>query len=104
MAKPGKPKPSGEKLKNPAISQQLKRVPGWKAQDRRSSITKSYKLPSFRAALAFVQFVGELAEAHDHHPDIDIRYSRVVLTLSTHSAGGLTEKDFALARVVDGNG
>jgi 4a-hydroxytetrahydrobiopterin dehydratase len=41
--------------------------------------------------------VAELAEAADHHPDIDIRYSKVTLTLSTHDAGGLTERDFALA-------
>ena len=100
MAKRRTTKPSGEKLNNSAIGQQLQTVPGWKAQSRRSSITRTYTLPSFRSALAFVQFVGELAEAHDHHPDIDIRYSRVTLTLSTHSAGGLTEKDFALARDV----
>ncbi len=102
MKKFGKTPPSDQRLKNPAISQQLKTVPGWKAHNRRSSITRTYKLPTFRAALAFVQFVGELAEAHDHHPDIDIRFSRVILTLSTHSAGGLTEKDFALARALDG--
>ncbi len=101
MAKPGVARPSGERLKNPAISRWLKTVPGWKAQDRRSSITRTYVLPGFRSALAFVQFVGELAEAHDHHPDIDIRYKKVTLNLSTHSAGGLTEKDFALAREVD---
>lgn len=95
-------KPSRDKLKNPAISEWLKTVPGWKAKDRRSSITRSYRLPNFRSSLAFVQLVGEMAEAHDHHPDIDIRYRNVTLVLSTHSAGGLTEKDFALAIDIDG--
>jgi 4a-hydroxytetrahydrobiopterin dehydratase len=95
-------KPSAAKLNNPAISRWLKEVPGWAAKEKRSAITKSYTLPSFRASLAFVQLVGEMAEAHDHHPDIDVRYRKVTLTLSTHSAGGLTEKDFALAIDVDG--
>jgi 4a-hydroxytetrahydrobiopterin dehydratase len=95
-------KPSRDKLKNPAISRWLKEVPGWKATDGRSAIARTYVLPSFRASLAFVQLVGEVAEAHDHHPDIDVRYRKVTLTLSTHSAGGLTEKDFALAIDVDG--
>ena len=56
---------------------------------------------SFRAALGFVNAVGEIAEAHDHHPDIDIRYSTVILFLSTHDAGGLTELDFTVARAID---
>ena len=51
----------------------------------------------FAGALAFVNAVGALAEAADHHPDIDIRWDTVTLRLSTHSAGGLTEKDLALA-------
>ena len=45
--------------------------------------------------------MGELAEVQDHHPDIDIRYSKVTLTLSTHEAGGLSEKDFTLAKLID---
>ena len=51
--------------------------------------------------VAFVAFVGELAESLDHHPDIDVRYNKVTLSLSTHSAGGLTDKDFELADLVD---
>ena len=52
--------------------------------------------------LAWVLLVSNnaLAEAHDHHPDVDIRYNKVTLALSTHSAGGLTEKDFALAALI----
>ena len=82
------------------ITDALAACPGWTLAG--DSIRRTYKLPGFRAALAFVAFVGELAEARDHHPDIDIRYSKVTLTLSTHSAGGLTAKDFDLAGLVDG--
>ena len=89
------------KLKNKEISAELRDTPGWKGRDRRSSIQRTYQFPSFRAALAFVCFVGELAEDRAHHPDIDIRYNRVTLTLSTHDAGGLTRFDFELARLID---
>ncbi len=74
---------------------------GWEADVEAPSIAREYQLPTFPAAVRFVDFVAELAEAADHHPDIDIRYNRVRLTLSTHSAGGVTEKDFALARAID---
>ncbi len=74
---------------------------GWEADPEVPSISREYQFPTFPAAVRFVDFVAELAEAADHHPDIDIRYSRVRLTLSTHSAGGVTEKDFALARAID---
>ena len=78
----------------------MTRVPSWKGKDRRSAIQRTFTLPDFRCALGFVGFVGELAEAHDHHPDIDVRYNKVTLTLSTHSAGGLTPKDFELASLI----
>ena len=89
------------KVEAKAISKLLADARGWKAKDKRKSITRTYTFPSFRAALAFVAYVGELAEAQDHHPDIDIRYRKVTLTLSTHEAGGLTEKDFDLASLID---
>ena len=96
-----KVKLSPPKAKSKDISALLEKVPGWKGRDRTSAITRTYNFPTFRSALAFVTFVGELAEAKDHHPDIDIRYSKVTLTLSTHESGGLTEKDFELARLID---
>lgn len=86
-------------LNDQAIQDALEVLDGWQRDG--DAIHRSYKFPSFRIALAFVQFVGELAEAADHHPDIDIRYNRVTLTLSTHSAGGLTVKDFKLAGQID---
>ena len=91
--------PKSRRLKSERIQARAQAVPGWKLDG--DAIRRTYKLPGFRAALAFVQFIGELAEARDHHPDIDIRYNKVTLTLSTHSAGGLTDKDFDLAGLID---
>jgi 4a-hydroxytetrahydrobiopterin dehydratase len=83
------------------VAAELLSIPGWRGRDRRKAIQRTYSFPGFRSSLAFVAFVGELAEAADHHPDIDVRYNKVTLTLSTHSVGGLTTKDFALARSID---
>jgi len=66
---------------------------GWELADQ--AITRTFKFTDFAEAIAFVVRLGFAAEAADHHPDIDIRYKRVTLTYSTHSEGGLTEKDFA---------
>jgi 4a-hydroxytetrahydrobiopterin dehydratase len=70
-------------------------LPGWIRDG--SAIRRSYKFDSFPAAIAFVNRVANLAEAADHHPDIDIRYDRVDISLSTHSAGGITSRDTNLA-------
>ena len=91
------------KMKAERIQRLSRELPGWKPV-RGKEITRTYALPSFRAAIAFVNYVAELAEAAGHHPDIDIRYSKVTLTLSTHDAGGLTEKDLELAARIDGRG
>lgn len=80
------------------IEQRLARVPGW--QRRGGEITRTFGFPDFAGSMAFVNRVAGLAEAADHHPDIDIRYAKVTLTLSTHDAGGLTERDFALAEAI----
>lgn len=64
-------------------------------------ISRTYQFKDFPAALQFVNTVGDLAEQAQHHPDIDIRWNKVTLALTTHDAGGLTEKDFALARQCD---
>ena len=66
-----------------------------------NAITKDFEFPSFRNAIIFVNRVASLADDLDHHPDIDIRYTTVRLTLTTHSADGLTEKDLKLAESVD---
>jgi 4a-hydroxytetrahydrobiopterin dehydratase len=68
---------------------------GWKIEA--GELVKTCQFKDFRASLHFVNAVGELAEQAGHHPDIDIRYNRVRLALTTHDAGGLTQKDFDLA-------
>ncbi|MGP8059441.1 MAG: 4a-hydroxytetrahydrobiopterin dehydratase [Acidimicrobiales bacterium] len=68
---------------------------------RGDELIKTVKRRDFAGSLALVNAVGELAEAADHHPDIDIRWDTVTLRLSTHSAGGLTDKDLSLAAAID---
>lgn len=68
---------------------------------KRGEITRTYKLASFPFAIEFVRRIGDLAEAAGHHPDIDIRYDKVKISLSTHDENGITDKDFALAAQID---
>jgi 4a-hydroxytetrahydrobiopterin dehydratase len=71
-------------------------LPGWTLTGR--SITRQFTFGDFAEAIGFVVRLGFLAEAADHHPEILINYKRVTLTYTTHSAGGLTDKDFAGAK------
>jgi 4a-hydroxytetrahydrobiopterin dehydratase len=82
------------------IKAALAAVPEW--QLRGDAIARTYVFKDFPAAIQFVNAVAGLAEQAWHHPDIDIRWNRVLLTLTTHDAGGLTEQDFALAEKFDG--
>ena len=66
-----------------------------------NELVKVVRKYDFRGALSYVNDVGRLAEEAGHHPDIDIRYNRVRLALTTHDAGGLTQKDFQMARRID---
>ena len=74
-------------------------LPGWELADGR--ITRQYRLSGFPAAVAFVVRLSYAAEAADHHPDLDIRYDKVRVTLSTHSDGGVTSKDLDLASAIE---
>ena len=87
------------KLTPAQIKSALAVVPGWKKQG--AIIRRTYTFKDFPAAMKFVNAVAKLAEKAWHHPDIDIRWNKVSLTLTTHDQGGLTEKDFALARKFD---
>lgn len=69
--------------------------------DGEGHLSRSFSFPDFKTALAFVQRVGALAEVEGHHPDILLRWGRVVMTVWTHSVGGLTESDFILAAKTD---
>ena len=88
-----------EVLSDIAIQRELGALPGWSR--RGESLTRLYQFRNFEAAMDFVNRVADLAEDADHHPDIDIRYSKVTLVLSTHSAGGITKKDLDLAKAID---
>ena len=68
---------------------------GWSEDG--DALVREFEFESFPAAVAFVQRLAELAEREDHHPDIDIRYRRVTVRWSTHSAGGVTDRDRDLA-------
>jgi 4a-hydroxytetrahydrobiopterin dehydratase len=81
------------------VVSRLTSLPSWHIEG--GELTRIFVHENFRAALAFVNQVGELAEEVGHHPDIDIRYNKVRLGLVTHDAGGLTAKDFDLAVSVD---
>ena len=87
------------KLSDIEIQRALGNRSGWTR--RGTAITRTFEFPTFPAAIAFVDRVAEVAEHMDHHPDIDIRYTKVSCSLSTHSAGGITAKDFALAEAID---
>ena len=87
------------KLKASQIKAALPKVPEWKK--RGDTIARTFQFKDFVVAVKFVNAVAKLAEKAWHHPDIDIRWNKVTLTLTTHSEGGLTEKDFKLARQFD---
>jgi 4a-hydroxytetrahydrobiopterin dehydratase len=85
-------------LTDEQITDRLAGVPGWTRRD--SAIVHVATLADFKAAMLYVGAVAYLAEAANHHPDIAIAWNKVTLTLSTHSAGGLTDNDFALAQQI----
>jgi 4a-hydroxytetrahydrobiopterin dehydratase len=95
----GKSSRSPKKLSEPEIAKALERLEGWERDDQ--TIRKLYTFNAFADGIRFVDRVAAAADAVDHHPDIDIRYTTVVMALSTHSAGGLTAKDFQLAEAID---
>jgi 4a-hydroxytetrahydrobiopterin dehydratase len=87
------------RLSDPEIAQRLAGLRGW-ARDG-NAIRKSFSFGKFADGIRFVDRVAAAADSLDHHPDIDIRYTTITMTLSTHSAGGLTGKDFELAERIE---
>ena len=81
------------------VKKALATMPDWKKKG--ATIARTYSFKDFPAAIKFINAVAKLAEQAWHHPDIDIRWNKVTLTLTTHDAGGLTKKDFALAGKFD---
>lgn len=82
-----------------AVKRHLARFKGWMPVG--NAIQKQYTFANFKDAMFFVNTVAGLAEKAGHHPDITVNYNRVTLSLSTHDAGGLTSKDFDLARRIE---
>jgi 4a-hydroxytetrahydrobiopterin dehydratase len=85
-----------KKLTADQIKSALKRTAGWQKSGK--VISRTFVFKDFPAAIKFVNAAAKVAEAEWHHPDIDIRWNKVTLVLTTHDAGGLTRKDFALAQ------
>ena len=81
------------------VSLHLKAVPNW--SKRAQTIVRTFKFEGFLNSIAFVNRIARKAQKINHHPDIDICFNKVTLTLTTHDEGGLTEKDFSLARQCD---
>jgi 4a-hydroxytetrahydrobiopterin dehydratase len=81
------------------ISLQLKAVPNW--SKRTQTIFRTFKFEGFLKGIDFVNRIARKAQKINHHPDIDFRFDKVTLTLTTHDEGGITEKDFSLARQCD---
>ncbi len=88
------------RLADSDVQQSLASLDGWSRTG--DEIVKTYECPSFAEAIAFVVRIGFLAEKADHHPDLDIRWRKVKVALTTHDAGGLTELDTTLAGQIEG--
>lgn len=87
-------------LKGKAIKELQAQLDGWEVQDEHH-LTKTYKFDDFAGALAFVNRVGEVAEAEGHHPDVYLAWGKVRLDVWTHKIDGLTESDFVFAAKAD---
>jgi 4a-hydroxytetrahydrobiopterin dehydratase len=87
------------KLDEAKIISALVELPDWKRAGEK--ISRTYEFKDFPGAMKFVNAIAKLAETAQHHPDIDLRWNQVTLGLTTHDAGGLTQKDFALAKQCD---
>jgi len=81
------------------INLHLKAVSDW--SKRANAIRRTFKFEDFLKSIAFVNQIAKKAQKLNHHPDIDIRFDKVTLTLTTHDEGGITQKDFTLARQCD---
>jgi 4a-hydroxytetrahydrobiopterin dehydratase len=87
------------RLSDLEIQRALGSLPGWAR--RGEVLTKTFNFASFPAGIEFVQRVATAAEEVNHHPDIDIRYTKIICTLSTHDAGGITQNDLSLAATIE---
>jgi 4a-hydroxytetrahydrobiopterin dehydratase len=87
-------------LPDDAVARELSELPGWKREGE--EIVRTFDRGNFNGSIAFVNAVAAAANAADHHPDLAISWNSVTVRLSSHDAKGLTNRDFALARTIDG--
>lgn len=87
------------KLQTAEIERRLGTLPGWEFKD--NAIRKLYRFKEFMDGIRFLNRVAEMAEAADHHPDVQINYTRITFSCSTHSEGGVTDKDLRLAAQIE---
>jgi len=87
------------RLNDIEVQRELGTLKGW--MRRGDALVKTFAFAKFLDGIAWVNKVAEAAERLDHHPDLDVRYTKITASLSTHSAGGITANDFALAREID---
>ena len=87
-------------LSDAEVAARLRHLKGWKLEG--GFITKSFEFGEFMDGIAFVDAMAKIAEKEEHHPDINVRYTTVKLSLQTHSAGGVTEWDLGLAERIEG--
>ncbi|MCC0177734.1 4a-hydroxytetrahydrobiopterin dehydratase [Waterburya agarophytonicola K14] len=80
------------------IDSKITAIPQWQQKDR--TLTRTFKFKNFVKAIAFVNQLVEPAEAAGHHPDIEISYNKVTISLTTHESGGITQMDFDLAQTI----
>lgn len=89
---------SGGRLTDEAVARELASTPGWERDG--DAIRRTWRFADFKAAMIFVNGVAALAEKANHHPDLTIHYNEATLRLWSHDAGGLTPRDFSLARTI----
>jgi len=88
-----------QKLALEELDAHLQKLPGWQVEN--DTLNKAFGFPSFAKAIEFVNLIARSAEAVNHHPDIDVRFNKVVVSLTTHDSGGLTTLDTDLAASAD---
>lgn len=87
------------RLSDIEVQRELNALEGWSRKGE--AIVKTFEFAAFPRGIAWLTRVADAAEAANHHPDLDIRYTRITATLSTHDSGGITSRDFDLARAMD---
>ena len=90
------------KLSEGEIAEMLEAHPEWELDSESGAIVRNLEFPTFADAIAFIDRIAPIADEHDHHPDIDIRYRRLRIALMSHDVGALTDRDRRMVGLIDG--